>query len=179
MLGLYSDLRSHLCSDSTQNSTLAVLSIHLSEILICLTAIPYSRIPTPLRAPCLSMLRVLRTLLRTPARIRITSVAGIQTVHDNFETDPHLCSSSQSIHFLYLQVRSLAIQLRLDVCSGVHSDICASFHLTSSSPHIWTPFGPPSLSALQVLCGSKPLTTTPGPACQRVHCNSDFIPRQL
>jgi hypothetical protein len=77
--------------------------------------------------------------------------------------DPHLCSSSQSIHLLYLHVQTLAIQLHSDVCPGVclgvHSDICVSFHLTSLSPRLWTLFRPPSLSVLQVSQGSELLVT--------------------
>jgi hypothetical protein len=108
------DFCSHPCSDSTRNSTLAVLSI-------CLTAILYSRIPNPLG-----------TLLGTPTRIHVTSVVGIWTVHNNFEMDPCLCSSSQSIHFLYLQVQTLAIQLRSDICSGICSDIHVTIYLSLS-----------------------------------------------
>jgi hypothetical protein len=50
VLGHYSDSCSLLHSDSTRNPTLVVLSIRLP-------AIPYSRIPTSLRALCLSALQ--------------------------------------------------------------------------------------------------------------------------
>jgi hypothetical protein len=60
-LGLCSDSCSLPCSDSTRNPALVVLSIHLPAIL-------YSRIPTSLRAPCLSVLRVLGTPLRRSAQ---------------------------------------------------------------------------------------------------------------
>jgi hypothetical protein len=55
-----------LLTSALRLSALAVLSIRLSEILVCLTAIPYSCILTPLGAPCLSVLRVLGTPLRCP-----------------------------------------------------------------------------------------------------------------
>jgi hypothetical protein len=67
-LGHYSDSCSLPCSDSTQNPALVVLSIHLSEVLVCLTAIPYSHILTPLGALCLSVLQVLGTPLGRPLR---------------------------------------------------------------------------------------------------------------
>jgi hypothetical protein len=65
-LARYSNSCSLPHSDSTRNPTLVVLSIHLSKVLVCLTAIPYSRKLTPLGAPCLSALRVLGTPLGRP-----------------------------------------------------------------------------------------------------------------
>jgi hypothetical protein len=52
---------------------------------------------------------------------------------------------------IHVTIRTLAIQLR--------SDICVSLHLTSSSPCLWGLLGPPSLSMLRVPCGSEPLIT--------------------
>jgi hypothetical protein len=122
VLGRYSDSCSLLHSDSTRNPALVVLSIHLSEVLVCLTAIPYSCILTPLGAPCLSALRVLGTPLRRPLR--------------------HPCLNSS-----YKSEPTPSGPIRTSVLIHV---ILVS---TSPSPCLRTPFGPPSLSALQ----SKPL----------------------
>jgi hypothetical protein len=70
VLGRYSNSCSLPHSDSTRNPALVVLSIHLSEVLVCLTAIPYSRIPTPLGAPCLSALRVRTSVSQFVLQVR-------------------------------------------------------------------------------------------------------------
>jgi hypothetical protein len=62
-------------------------------------------------------------------------------------------------------IRTLVIQL----CSEVRSDIRVSLCLTSSSPCLRGPLGPPSLSALRVPRGSKPLVT-------RRACQNEGIP---
>jgi hypothetical protein len=56
-------------------------------------------------------------------------------------------------------IRTLAIQLCLDIRSGVRSDIHVSLRLTSSSPCLQGPLGPPSLSTLRVPRRSKLLVT--------------------
>jgi hypothetical protein len=138
VLGHYSDSHSHPRLDSTQNSTLAVLSIHLSEILVCLTAILYSCILTPLGAPCLSMLRVLRTPLRHPCLN--LSYKSEPTPSDPVRTSVPVC--------IILVSTSPNHPTPLGCLLGWCSDIRVSFHLTSSSPRLRTPFGPPSSSAL-------------------------------
>jgi hypothetical protein len=154
-LGRYSDSCSRPCSDSTRNSALAVLSIHLSEILICLTAIPYSRIPTPLGALCLSALRILRTplggLLRRPL--------GHLCLIPSYKFKPAPSDPIRTSILVRVTIRILVIQLCSDIHLGIHSDICVSLHLTSLSPCPQGPLGPPSLSALRVPRGSKPLVT--------------------
>jgi hypothetical protein len=87
VLGHYSDSCSLLHSDSTRNPTLVVLSIRLP-------AIPYSRIPTSLRALCLSALRVLGTPLGCSSQ----------------------ASAQASVSQFILQVRACAFGL----CSDLH-----------------------------------------------------------
>jgi hypothetical protein len=100
-LGRYSDSCSLPHSDSTRNPALVVLSIHLSEVLACLTAILYSRIPTSLGAPCLSALRVLGTPLGHSAQV----------------------SAHTSVSQFILQVRARAFGPRSTSVLGPHSDL--------------------------------------------------------
>jgi hypothetical protein len=86
-LGCYSDSCSLPRSDSTWNPALVVLSIRLP-------AIPYSRIPTSLGAPCLSALRVLGTPLGRSAQ----------------------ASARASVSQFILQVRAPIFGPRLDLC---------------------------------------------------------------
>jgi hypothetical protein len=127
-LGHYSDSRSRPCSDTPRTPT------HV-----------HTRTPAHIRA------RMLLGLL-------LTSVLGLYS-------EPH---SSSVIHpppcnpiFMYTDLTRSSVSIRATsswnstrtLRSGVPSDIRVSICLTSTSPHLRTPFGPPSLSVLQ----SEPL----------------------
>jgi hypothetical protein len=148
----YSDSHSHRCSDSTQNSTLAVLSI-------CLTAILYSRIPTPLGAPCLSALQILRTPLGGPLRHLLGHPLGHSCLIPSYKFKPAPSDPIQTSVPVCITIQILVIQLCSEVRSGICSDICVSLCLTSSNLCPWGPLRPPSLSVLRVPCGSEPLIT--------------------
>jgi hypothetical protein len=134
-LGLYSELRS--------SSVIHPPISTISEILVRLTAILYSHIPTPLGAPCLSVLQVL----------------GRPCLNSSYKSEPVPSDPLRTSILVRVMIRTLAIQLRSDICLGVRLDIRVSLHLTSLSPCLWGPLGPPSLSALQVPRGSEPLIT--------------------
>jgi hypothetical protein len=101
VLGRYLNSCSLPRLDSTRNPTLVVLSIHLSEVLVCLTAIPYSHKPTPLGAPCLSALRVLGTPLGHP----LGRPLGHPCLNSSYKSEPAPSGPIwTSTLFLYLQV---------------------------------------------------------------------------
>jgi hypothetical protein len=158
------DSCSRLCSDAPQTPT----HVHTQTLLGLLPM-------TPLGAPCLSALQILGTPLGRPLRhpclnssyksepvpsdpVQTSILIRIILV----STSPNPCHPIPlfkpapsdpvwtSVH-VCVTIRTLAIQL--------HSDIRVSLRLTSSSPCLWGPLGPLSLSTLRVLCGSKPLVT--------------------
>jgi hypothetical protein len=141
-LGCYSDSCSLPCSDSTRNPALVVLSI-------CLPAIPYLCIPTSLKAPCLSTLRVLGTPLGR--------------LNSSYKSKPVPLDSVRTSVLVRITIRTLAIQLcsevRSGIHSGIHSDICVLLHLTSSTLCLWGLLRPLSLSALHVPHRSELLVT--------------------
>jgi hypothetical protein len=129
-LGRYSDSCSLPHSDSTQNPAPVVLSIHLSEVLACLIAILYSRIPTSLGAPHLSALRVLGTPLRRPL--------GHPCLNSSYKSEP---APSDPVQTSVLGPRS-----DLRPCPRYHPNPCHPTllggplgHLCLAPPHKFEP----------------------------------------
>ena len=67
---------------------------------------------------------VLVILAKAPVyKLRLGRPSRLPSVFINFKMDPCLCPLPKNILFLCLQVRTLDIQLHLDVCSGIHLNI--------------------------------------------------------
>jgi hypothetical protein len=170
-LGRYSDSR----SDSTRNSTLAVLSIRLHPPLRS-THLPHCNPILTYTNPTRSSVSICATSSRTSVSQKSEPTpsdpiwTSILVRIILVSTSPNPChpiplfkpAPSDPVWasvFVHITIQTLAIQLRSDVHSGVHSDIRVSLCLTSSSPCLWGTLRPPSLSALQVPHRSEPLVT--------------------
>jgi hypothetical protein len=127
-LGRYSDSRSRPHSDTPRTPT-------------------HVRTWTPVHIRARTLLGLLlASVLRLYLEPRSSSVIHPPPCNPVFMYT-NLTQSSVSIHTTSFRNSTQTVH------SGVHSDIRVSIHLTSPSPRLRTPFGPPSLSALQ----SEPL----------------------
>jgi hypothetical protein len=143
-LGCYSDSCSLPRSDSTRNPALVVLSIRLSEYS---SASLQSRIHVyrPHSELCVYPRYEFSEL---HSDIPLRHPLGHPCLNLSYKSEPAPSDPVWTLVLIRVTIRTLAIQLHLEVRSGIHSDICASLRLTSSSPCLRGPLGPPSLSAL-------------------------------
>jgi hypothetical protein len=143
-LGRYSDSCSLLRSDSTRNPTLVVLSICLSE---------YSS--TSLQS-CIHVYQPHSELRIYPryefselhSDIPLRRPLGHPCLNSSYKSEPAPSDPIRTSVLIHVTIRTLAIQLRSEVCLGIRSDIRVLLHLTSSSPCLRGPLGPLSLSVL-------------------------------
>jgi hypothetical protein len=146
LLGLYSELRSR------------VLPIHLYPPLRNTRPLHCNPVLTdtnPTRSSVSIHAKVLGTPLRCPLRCLLGHLLGHPCLNSSYKSEPMPSDPIRTSLLVRITIRTLAIQLRLGICSDIRVSLC----LTSSSLCLWGPLGPPSLSALRVLRRSEPLVT--------------------